>query len=187
MYVTYKGGAKMERVGVVLDFFNFQNVVTKSEAELNYEKFLEYLGDLEEGRKLVDAYAYFNLNYTTENTERLLIEDIEKSGFLIKKKINYSKEEEECNFYQTEMIIDILKFVSELKIDILVFGSVDSIFYPLLKTLRDKGIRVELISVENYENERLKGISQGVISINEFIKENIGETNDINNLENEEE
>lgn len=177
----------MEKICVVLDFFNFQNAVYKAETEVNFQELLYYLGDLEEGRKLVDAYAYFNLNYTTENTERLLIEDIEKSGFLIKKKINYSKEEEECNFYQTEMIIDILKFVSELKIDILVFGSVDSIFYPLLKTLRDKGIRVELISVENYENERLKGISQGVISINEFIKENIGETNDINNLENEEE
>ena len=98
----------MEKICVVLDFFNFQNAVYKAETEVNFQELLYYLGDLEEGRKLVDAYAYFNLNYTTENTERLLMEDIETSGFLVKRKINYSKEEEEYNFYETEMIIDIL-------------------------------------------------------------------------------
>lgn len=169
----------MERVGVVLDFFNFQNAVSKAEMEVNFEELLDYLGDLEEGRKLVDAYAYFNLNYTTENTERLLIEDIEASGFLVKRKINYSKEEEEYNFYETEIVIDILKFVSDLKIDILVFGSTNTIFYPLLKTLRDKGVRVELISIENFENEKLKGIVQGVISINEFINSSTTEVEKI--------
>lgn len=165
----------MDRVGVVLDFFNFENGLGKRNNNLNYRDFLNYLGDLEEGRKLIDAYAYFKLDYTNENSNRLIIENIEQFGFLPKTKILNSKEEEENKFYQLELTIDVLKFVEDLNIDILVFISNDTMFYPLLKALRDRGIRVELVSIDNFENEKLKGIAQGVISIDEFLDKELEE------------
>lgn len=165
----------MDRVGVVLDFFNFENGLGKRNNNLNYRDFLNYLGDLEEGRKLIDAYAYFKLDYINENSNRLIIENIEQFGFLPKTKILNSKEEEENKFYQLELTIDVLKFVEDLNIDILVFISNDTMFYPLLKALRDRGIRVELVSIDNFENEKLKGIAQGVISIDEFLDKELEE------------
>ncbi|SJZ37411.1 NYN domain-containing protein [Cetobacterium ceti] len=161
----------MERVLVVLDYFNFQEGIIKKYGEFNYNFFLEYLSNLEEGRKLIDAYGYIKLDYYDENTKMEEINIIEANGFLIKRKINYSREDIENNFYETSIIIEILKTVKELNIEIVVFLTRNTIYYPLFKYLRDIGIRVEIASIENFENEKLNGISQGIISVDEFLME----------------
>lgn len=158
----------MKRVLFFLDFANINRTAYDLQLEINYHHLLYYMG---EGRQLIDAFAYVPIDPRNEHKYDDSIRQLQGGGYFVTTKIGtYAGDTYKCNF-DVEMTIDILQIAHSVKPDIIVIGSGDGDFVPLIQTLRKMGIRVEIASYENNVSNNLILSASSFISLNEYNQE----------------
>lgn len=155
----------MEKVIFFLDYANINRSAEEEGIELDYLDLLNYIG---EGRFLVDAHCYVPRDPRNEHRVDQEIETLWKAGYIVNSKLgSIAGDTYKCNF-DIEITIDVLKVVYQVKPDIIVLGTGDGDFLPLVKELRKLGIRVEIASFENSASRDMILTGSGFISMNEY-------------------
>lgn len=150
-------------VAVFIDYHNITIGLRNQNMEIDLIDLNNYLA---EGRKLIGTFIYFGINPNDPESNRDLIERLNKAGFLIRQKIakvlpNGSLK---CNC-DVEMVLDILEFVEKTKPNIVVLVTGDGDFIPLVQKLRMQGIRVEIASFDGVLSKELKNTASGFIDL----------------------
>lgn len=156
----------MEKMVFFLDFANIDRASADKMFDLNYEHLLNYIA---EGRFLIDAHCYVPIDPRNEHKLDRVIEHLWRSRYIVKTKIgSIAGDTYKCNF-DIEMTMDILKVAYEVKPDIIVLGSGDSDFIPLVQELRQSGIRVEVASFEGSASRDMILKCSGFISLDYYL------------------
>ena len=135
----------MEKTVFFLDYANIDRAAFENGIKLNYRHLRSYIG---EGRFLIESFCYVPIDPRNEYQMNNRIRDLWQDGYYVTKKIGTMTDESyKCNF-DVEMTIDILRTAHVIKPDIIVIGTGDSDFLPVVLELRKMGIRTEIASFE---------------------------------------
>ncbi len=162
----------MEKVIFFLDFANINRIASDRGIDLDYEDLLNYIS---EGRFLLDAHCYVPIDPRNEHKLDRKLEQLWRSRYIVTTKVgSVAGDSYKCNF-DVEMTMDILRIAYQAKPDIIVLGSGDSDFVPLVEELRKNGIRVEVASFENAAARNMILKSSGFISLDYYLQERSNE------------
>jgi len=170
----------LERVQLFLDYANINRTANELGYELDYEILLhEKLVSIEEGRYLIDAFAYVPKDPRQEHQNDIEIDNLWNSGFYVNSKVGtIAGDTYKCDF-DVEMTMDIMRIATTTKPDIIVLATGDSDFIPLVKELRNMGIRVEVASFRESASRHLQRVASGFIDLNIYLEDQ----NDLEELE----
>jgi uncharacterized LabA/DUF88 family protein len=162
----------LEKVQLFLDYANINRTASELGFELNYETLLhEKLVSIDEGRNLIDAFAYVPKDPRQEHQNDRDIDNLWKAGFFVNSKVGtIAGDTYKCDF-DVEMTMDIMRIAHNTKPDIVVIATGDSDFIPLVKELRNMGIRVEIASFQENVSRHLQRVSSGFIDLNFYLEE----------------
>lgn len=150
-----------------LDYANIEAGARSAGYDVDYGALLEYLSDDKEGRFLQAAYAYVPVDPRLEHAQDKVIEELWNCGYSVRSKVGtIAGESYKCDF-DVEMTLDIVRTSFDIKPDVVVIASGDSDFIPVVRELRDKGIRVEAASFDNSMSGLLSRRCSGYISLDE--------------------
>ncbi len=162
----------MEKTLFFLDFENINISARSFGVEINYAELLNYIG---EGRFLIDSYAYLPINPRNEIGSRRIEEHLWDDGYHVVTKLGtIAGEGMKCNV-DIEMAIDILRAAYNCRPDIVVLGSGDADFIPVIGELRKMGIRAEVAAFPNSAAKALIQRCSGFINLEIFLEENHGD------------
>jgi hypothetical protein len=103
------------------------------------------------------------------------IEELQKAGYLVTTKLGtYAGDSYKCDF-DVEMTIDIIRMAHIIRPDIIVIGTGDSDFIPVVTELRKMGIRVEVAAFNSSMSKRLKLNTSGFIDLDTYVIESDAE------------
>jgi uncharacterized LabA/DUF88 family protein len=163
-----KGEKPMEKVIFFLDFANINRVASDKGIDLDYENLLDYIS---EGRFLVDAHCYVPIDPRNEHRLDRKLEQLWRSRYIVTTKVgSIAGDGYKCNF-DVEITMDILRVAYQVKPDIIVIGTGDSDFVPLVQELRKSGIRVEVASFEASAARDMILKCSGFISLDYYLRE----------------
>jgi uncharacterized LabA/DUF88 family protein len=175
----------MEKVQLFLDYANINRAANDLGYTLNYEVLLhDYLVSQDEGRILIDAFAYVPINPRQEHKMDSAIDNLWNSGYFVNSKVGtIAGDGYKCDF-DVEIAMDIIKIAHQTKPDIIILASGDSDFIPIIKELRKMGIRVEVAAFQKCISRHLSLVSSGFIDIEYFMQadEEIVESEDMSVL-----
>ena len=158
----------MEKVIFFLDFANINRVASDKGIDLDYEDLLNYIS---EGRFMLDAHCYVPIDPRNEHKLDRKLEQLWRSRYIVTTKVgSVAGDSYKCNF-DVEMTMDLLRIAYQAKPDIIVLGSGDSDFVPLVEELRKSGIRVEVASFENAAARNMILRGSGFISLDYYLQE----------------
>lgn len=158
----------MEKIIFFLDFANINRVASDKGIDLDYEDLLNYIS---EGRFLLDAHCYVPIDPRNEHRLDRKLEHLWRSRYIVTTKVgSVAGDTYKCNF-DVEMTMDILRIAYQAKPDIIVIGSGDSDFVPLVQEIRKSGIRVEVASFENAAARDMILKCSGFISLDYYLQE----------------
>lgn len=134
-----------EKVVFFLDYANIHRAAREKRYRLDYQHLLQYVG---EDRFLIEGYCYVPINPRNEHRRDGEIEDLWRSGYIVKTKLGtIAGGTYKCNF-DVEIAMDVLRVLYQVKPDIIVLASGDADFVPLIQEVRKSGVRVEVAAFE---------------------------------------
>ena len=158
----------MEKTLFFLDFENINISARRYGNNFDYTSLLGYIGD---GRFLVDSFAYLPINPRNEIGSRRIEERLWDSGYHVVTKLGtIAGEGMKCNV-DIEMAIDILRAAYNCRPDIVVLGSGDADFIPVIGELRKMGIRAEVAAFPDAASRALTQRCSGFINLDIFMTE----------------
>ena len=156
------------RVVFFLDYANINRAASDQGIELDYGELLEYMG---EGRFLVDAHVYVPVDPRNEHRLDGLIDRLWSEGYVVHRKVGVPLQDSyKCDF-DVEITIDVLNTVYQVKPDIIVLGTGDGDFSPLVREVRRLGVRVEVASFTSSASRDLTLRSSGFVSLDAYVQE----------------
>ena len=162
----------LQRTIFFLDFANINRAASDKGIDVDYGHLKQYMGF---GRELLDAYCYVPIDPRTEHRYDRDIEELQKAGYLVTTKLGtYAGDSYKCDF-DVEMTIDIIRMAHIIKPDIIVIGTGDSDFIPVVTELRKMGIRVEVAAFNSSMSKRLKLNTSGFIDLDTYVIESDAE------------
>jgi uncharacterized LabA/DUF88 family protein len=171
-----QGENLMEKVIFFLDFANINRVASDKGIDIDYEDLLNYIS---EGRFLIDAHCYVPIDPRNEHRLDRKLEQLWRSRYIVTTKVgSVAGDTYKCNF-DVEITMDILRIAYQAKPDIIVLGSGDSDFVPLVEELRKSGIRVEVASFENAATRNMILKSSGFISLDYYLQERSNNSHEV--------
>jgi len=170
----------MEKVQLFLDYANIDRGANDLGYKLNYEELLHRdLVSQDEGRILIDAFAYVPIDPRQEHKMDNKIETLWNAGYFVNSKIGtIAGNNYKCDF-DVEIAMDIIKIAHQTKPDIIILASGDSDFIPIIKELRKMGIRVEVAAFQKCISRHLSLVSSGFIDIEYFLHPHVDDESDI--------
>jgi uncharacterized LabA/DUF88 family protein len=155
-----------------LDFANINRAASDHGIRMEYSHLKSYMGF---GRELLDAYCYVPIDPRNEHRFDRDIEELQKAGYLVTTKVGtYAGDSYKCDF-DVEMTIDIIRMAHLIRPEIIVVGTGDSDFIPVVTELRKMGIRVEIAAFNSSMSKKLKLNSSGFIDLDSYVTEAINE------------
>jgi uncharacterized LabA/DUF88 family protein len=157
-----------ERVVFFLDFANIDRAARDRGARLDWGHLSAYLG---EGRFLVESHAYFPVDPRAEHRLDLEIERLWEAGYIVHRKVGSATPDSyKCNF-DVEIAMDVMETVHQVRPDIIVLGTGDGDFVPLILRVRSLGVRVEVASFLPTTAKTLRLMSSGFVNIEQYLVE----------------
>jgi len=164
----------LERVALFLDHANLQGAFRDLGVEVDYAGLRDYLSD---GRFLVDAFIYVPVRPDDPQLARPFTESLQSKGFFVRAKTGKPAGESwKCNV-DIEMAIDVLRYVHEARVDIVVIGSGDGDLVPLVKEVRWRGVRCEVASTPRVVARELSLSASGFVDLQVVVEGGFSEMN----------
>lgn len=158
----------MEKILFFLDYVNINRAANDKGFEIDYEHLLNYLAD---DRFLIDSYCYVPIDPRSPNRMDRKIEELWSVGYVVNSKVGtIAGDSYKCDF-DIEMTMDITKMVHTIKPDIVIIGTGDVDFIPLVLQLRKDGVRVEIASFHDSASRELILKCSGFISLDKYYAE----------------
>jgi uncharacterized LabA/DUF88 family protein len=160
-------GAPMERAALFLDIANLEQAFRRYGTKIDYLGLRDFIA---EGRCLVETFAYVPINPYDPERKRNFIDFLKRNGFLVRSKVGKPRPDHKwkCNF-DIEMAVDMLHYAQHGRVDIVVMGSGDGDFIPILQAIRMNGVRCEVASTKETMAEDLLGAANGFIDLGKII------------------
>ena len=167
----------MMKVAVFLDFANINAGSRNMNCNINYGALLDYLADESEDRTLSVAYAYVPIDPRTEHMMDSTIEELWRSGYVVKSKVGtLAGDSYKCDF-DVEITLDITRVAYGNMPDVVVIVSGDVDFVPVVLDLRGRGIRVEIAAFTSSMSHHLALRSSGYINLDLLLDQDSAEEN----------
>jgi len=171
----------VERIVFFLDYANINRSAQDKGIQINYEHLLQYIA---EGRFLIDAHSYVPIDPRNPHFMDRVIEELWSSGYIVNtKEGSIAGDNYKCDF-DVEITMDILKVIYQVKPDIIVLGTGDSDFIPVVKEVRKSGFRIEIASFISSASRELILKCSGFISLDKYCEESLAEYDEEENPEN---
>lgn len=155
----------MERISVFLDFANIE---ASAPGWMDYAALRRYLG---EGRHIIDAFAYVPIDPRDPHGRDALIRRLEQSGWMVMTKMGKIAGHTYKANVDVEMTIDIIQCAELVRPDIIVLGSGDGDFLPLIRYLRQRGVRIESAAFRRAASRESRDGSSGFIDLDVWYAE----------------
>jgi uncharacterized LabA/DUF88 family protein len=127
-----------QRIAVLLDSSNLYHIARRRKVKINHAKLLERLN----GRQIVRSILYRAGD--NSDREKPFLKKMKGLGFEVKSKDLKTYGKKKKGNVDVDMAIEAVS-LSE-KVDVIVLGSGDGDFVPVVKYLQAKGVKVELIA-----------------------------------------
>src|SRR5579875_3382652 len=164
-----KGESNMEeKVVLFLDYANIHRAAGERRCPLDYADLLQYVS---EGRFLVEAHSYVPINPRCEHRADRDIEALWQAGYLVhSKRGTITGSTYRCNF-DVEIARDMLKALFQVKPTIMVLASGDADFIPLVREIRQAGVRVEVAAFPEAASTELRLKCSGFIDLGVYMQQ----------------
>ena len=149
----------MERVTVFLDLANIE---ASAPGRVDYKALHRYLG---EGRYLQEAYAYVPVDPRLPQGRDGLINHLQQSGWMVHTKMGKPAGTSYKANVDVEMTIDMIQCAEIIRPDILVLCSGDGDFLPLIRFMRQRGVRIEVAAFQRAASREVRNESSGFIDL----------------------
>lgn len=157
----------MEKVLFFLDYANINSLANRY-GGMNFRALAEYIG---EDRNLVDSYAYVPVDPRALGVRDREIEQLWQAGYQVTAKTGtITGDTYKCNM-DVEITIDVLAAAYTIRPDIIVLGSGDGDFLPLIAKLRLLGIRVEVAAFKENISRKTTRQCSGFIDLGRVFDE----------------
>lgn len=155
----------MERVTVFLDLANIE---ASAPGRVDYKALHRYLG---EGRYLQEAYAYVPVDPRLPQGRDGLINHLQQSGWMVHTKMGKPAGTSYKANVDVEMTIDMIQCAEIIRPDILVLCSGDGDFLPLIRFMRQRGVRIEVAAFQRAASREVRNESSGFIDLDYWYAE----------------
>ncbi len=157
-----------EKVVLFLDYANIHRAAGERRCPLDYADLLQYVS---EGRFLVEAHSYVPINPRCEHRADRDIEALWQAGYLVhSKRGTITGSTYRCNF-DVEIARDMLKALFQVKPTIMVLASGDADFIPLVREIRQAGVRVEVAAFPEAASTELRLKCSGFIDLGVYMQQ----------------
>lgn len=152
----------MERIAVFLDFANIE---AAAHSRIDYGSLRQYLG---EGRHIIECFAYVPIDPRNPQGRDGMINHLQQSGWMVHSKMGKLAGDTYKANVDVEMTIDIIRCSEVMRPDILVLCSGDGDFLPLIRYLRQRGVRIETASFQRAASRETKAEANGFIDLDRW-------------------
>lgn len=152
----------------VTAFLDLANIEASAPGRVDYRALHSYLG---EGRYLQEAYAYVPVDPRDPRGRDGLISHLQQSGWMIHTKMGKLAGTSYKANMDVEMTIDIIQCVEIVRPDIVVLCSGDGDFLPLIRFMRQRGVRIEVAAFQRAASREVRTESSGFIDLDYWYAE----------------
>jgi uncharacterized LabA/DUF88 family protein len=126
-----------------LDYANINRIATDYNLPLDYGHLRQYLG---KNRELLDAFCYVALDPRNENKYGADLEALQRAGYFLRTKVGTYKKGSFKGNIDIELALDMVEIARDVRPDVMILGSGDGDYLPVIEKLRRWGIQVEVAS-----------------------------------------
>jgi len=163
----------MERAAIFCDLAKLEVEFRKLGVHIDYLGLREYLG---EGRIVVETFVYFPINPYTPERKNKFAAFLQHNGFIVRGKIGTPRPGRRwtCNC-NVEMAVDVLNYIRDGRIDIVVIGSGSGDIVPVCEEVRRRGVRCEVASTGECADEEVISAASSFIDLGAVIRQQLGQ------------
>ena len=161
----------MERVIVFFDCTSTTVAAERAGCAVDAAALVDYLADPEEGRLLVEAFAYLPIDPRHEREGDIALDALWSAGMLVRHKIGaIAGDTYRCDL-AVEIALDMARAAYEMSPDVVVVATADDRLIPAVMTLRGKGVRVEVASFASQASRMLRQRCSGFVDLEALASE----------------
>ena len=152
----------------VTAFLDLANIEASAPGRVDYKALHRYLG---EGRYLLEAYAYVPVDPRAPRGRDGLVSHLQQSGWMVHTKMGKLAGTSYKANVDVEMTIDIIQCAEIVRPDIMVLCSGDGDFLPLIRFMRQRGVRIEVAAFQRAASREVRTESSGFIDLDRWYAE----------------
>jgi len=156
----------MQRVIFLMDFPNIDRAARNQGMALDYGDVIDYLS---EGRYLQHAVAFVPVDPRAPNRADTDIHHLREAGYFVRtKQGTIAGDTFRCNM-DVDLALDAIQLAINLNPDTVIIGSGDADFLPVVDTLRQRGIRVEVAAFRAAAAQVMREHASGFVDLDVYV------------------
>lgn len=161
----------MDRIIVFVDCASLRAASEHAGLGIDTAALVGYLADPNEGRMLVEAFAYLAIDPRHEREGDIALDELWSAGLLVRHKVGTIVGDTYACDLAVEIALDMARAAYEMSPDVVVVATADDRLIPAVMTLRGKGIRVEVASFSSQASRMLRQRCSGFIDLEALASE----------------
>ena len=155
----------MDKIIVFVDCASLEAAAERAGCGIDTAALVDYLADPNEGRMLVEAFAYLAIDPRHEREGDIALDELWSAGLLVRHKVGTIVGDTYACDLAVEIALDMARAAYEMSPDVVVVATADDRLIPAVMTLRGKGIRVEVASFASQASRMLRQRCSGFIDL----------------------